>query len=594
MKHLFAALVIVAAAAPLRADLAEGNWRLAQMVNASVDSSICVLKVEKKDGKLTAEVADRPAKSEVKLDGFEAKGDRVLIVVDFGGTKRTFEGTVDAKDPKTVRGTFGDDMRVTRAVLVAQDADKMPTPAELAAARPKAPEPFADAQKLQSAPLTLRFRAQQSKDVNDKADLLEKAKEAQKVADEKVPGLLRETFDKHGEAPQAVDAAAQLVRTAMKIKASPQDAEKWVKRIDEDAAKYGPRYVRDTHVLNAEVLRPQKGMETLALANARAANDATKETDPQAFQERVLRVLKATQMAAGKADDAKATEARLVKVSAALDAEYAKTVPPFQPEKFAGRTEKAANRVAVMELFTGAQCPPCVAADVAFDALSRAYRPADLILIQYHVHIPGPDPLTTEDTVERMSYYSKLAPREVGGTPSTVFNGKPQSLRGGGPMSVAEEKFGQYRKVINALLEESTDVKVAGSARRDGDKVTITAETAGAKGGDDVVFRLILLEEQIQYVGGNGLRVHHDVVRGFPNGRKGTAIKDGSAKAVVEVNLAELRTSLAAYLDKFGADQPFPYEDRPMDLGHLKVVALVQNDATGEILNAVQFPVEGK
>ena len=59
------------------------------------------------------------------------------------------------------------------------------------------------------------------------------------------------------------------------------------------------------------------------------------------------------------------------------------------------------------------------------------------------------------------------------------------------------------------------------------------------------------------------------------------------------VNLAELRTSLAAYLDKYAAGQPFPYEDRPMDFGHLKVVALVQNDSTGEILNAAQFPVEG-
>ena len=104
-----------------------------------------------------------------------------------------------------------------------------------------------------------------------------------------------------------------------------------------------------------------------------------------------------------------------------------------------------------------------------------------------------------------------------------------------------------------------------------------------------MVLRLILLEERIKYVGGNGLRVHHDVVRAFPNGLKGTAVKDGSAKATVVVNLAELRTSLAAYLDKYAAGQPFPYEDRPMDFGHLKVVALVQNDSTGEILNAAEF-----
>jgi hypothetical protein len=230
---------------------------------------------------------------------------------------------------------------------------------------------------------------------------------------------------------------------------------------------------------------------------------------------------------------------------------------------------------------------------VAFDALSRSYQPNDLILIQYHVHIPGPDPLTTEETVGRMNYYAKLAPQEVRGTPSAVFSGKPQSLGGGGPMANAERKFGQYRKVIDSLLEESSDIKVTGSARRDGDKVTISADAAGVKDGD-VVLRLILLEESIKYVGGNGLRVHHHVVRGFPNGLKGTPVKDGAAKSTVAIDLAELRTSLAGYLDKYAADQPFPYEDRPMDLGHLQVVALVQNDATGEILNAVQFPVEGK
>ena len=201
-----------------------------------------------------------------------------------------------------------------------------------------------------------------------------------------------------------------------------------------------------------------------------------------------------------------------------------------------------------MELFTGAQCPPCVAADVAFDALARAYRPGDLILIQYHMHIPGPDPMTNPDTVGRWDYYTQKFPKNVTGTPTTLFNGKPfeeydqdPTHRGGGPMANAENKFGQYRTIINGLLDGSTDVKATGSARRDGDKVTITAGAAGVK-GDDVVLRLILLEESVKYVGGNGLRVHHDVVRAFPNGLKGTAVKDGSARATVEVNLAELRT----------------------------------------------------
>ena len=54
-----------------------------------------------------------------------------------------------------------------------------------------------------------------------------------------------------------------------------------------------------------------------------------------------------------------------------------------------------------MEIFTGAECPPCVAADVGFDALLKSYKPTEFIGLQHHLHIPGPDPLTNADTVAR-------------------------------------------------------------------------------------------------------------------------------------------------------------------------------------------------
>ena len=56
------------------------------------------------------------------------------------------------------------------------------------------------------------------------------------------------------------------------------------------------------------------------------------------------------------------------------------------------------KRVVVVELFTGAECPPCVSADVAFDALLETYKPNEVVLLEYHLHIPGPDPLTNADS----------------------------------------------------------------------------------------------------------------------------------------------------------------------------------------------------
>ncbi|HET6574790.1 MAG TPA: hypothetical protein VFG68_14390, partial [Fimbriiglobus sp.] len=173
-------------------------------------------------------------------------------------------------------------------------------------------------------------------------------------------------------------------------------------------------------------------------------------------------------------------------------------------------------------------------------------------------------------------------------------NGKPQG-GGGGGMTNAERKFDQYRDILDKTLEQSTDVKLAGSAKRDGDTVTATIELTGMKEPrKGVVLRLVLAEETIRYAGGNGIRFHHHVVRslfGKPAGMPVADLKDG--KHTASVNLAELRAKLTAYLTEYEQDRPFPTPTKPLDLAGLKVVALVQDGETGEILQATQFDVGG-
>jgi hypothetical protein len=226
-----------------------------------------------------------------------------------------------------------------------------------------------------------------------------------------------------------------------------------------------------------------------------------------------------------------------------------------------------------------------VAADVAFDALQKSYQPTELILIQYHLHIPGPDPLTNPDSVARSSYYS------VRGTPSTYFNGKSEA-GGGGGMANSQGKFKQYTNVIDPLLEKTTNVKVSGKAHQSGGKLDIAVDVSGAE-GDDMKLRVLVVEESIRYVGSNGLRFHHQVVRAMPGGAAGIAIKDKSLKHSATVELANVRKGLTAYLDEYAASSAFPKPDRPLDLKNLRVIALVQNDKTKEILQALQMEVEG-
>ena len=83
-------------------------------------------------------------------------------------------------------------------------------------------------------------------------------------------------------------------------------------------------------------------------------------------------------------------------------------------------------------------------------------------------------------------------------------------------------------------------------------------------------------------------------VPGAECGPDGVAGKEGKTEQTADV--AAIRKELTNYLDEYAAkERPFPYPKiRPMDLANLKAVALIQNDKTGEILQAVQFDVTGK
>src|SRR4029077_11185162 len=148
-------------------------------------------------------------------------------------------------------------------------------------------------------------------------------------------------------------------------------------------------------------------------------------------------------------------------------------------EAFAGR-KAMSDRPVVLELFTGTQCPPCVAAAVAFEALHETYKPAELVLLQYHLHIPGPDPLANPDAEARWAYYGKSSPDEARGVPTTLFNGKAGAV-GGGVMAKAEEKYKQYRQVIAPLLKTNCAARLSASAVMQDNKINIKVEVTDLK-----------------------------------------------------------------------------------------------------------------
>ena len=85
------------------------------------------------------------------------------------------------------------------------------------------------------------------------------------------------------------------------------------------------------------------------------------------------------------------------------------------------------------------------------------------------------------------------------------------------------------------------------------------------------------------------------VVRDMPGGAGGFKLTDKAGEHSATVNLGEWKSSLVKYLDDFvDVRGPFPKPRRPLALKNLKVIALVQDDKTGEILQAAQADFGGE
>jgi hypothetical protein len=203
--------------------------------------------------------------------------------------------------------------------------------------------------------------------------------------------------------------------------------------------------------------------------------------------------------------------------------------------------------------------------------------------------------MTNPATEARWEYYRKAYPGTVRGTPTAVFNGKAEPSSGGG-VAGASTLYQQYREIIDPLLDAQPGPRIQAKAVRDGDTIAIQVELSRVKEpGPELKLRLFLVEEQIRFGGGNGIRFHHQVVRAMPGGPEGMPVLEATSKHTATVNLSTLRRELSSYLDRYAAEQrPFPNMDRPLGLEHLRLIALVQDDQSHEILQAQQLDIGEK
>lgn len=534
-RPLSAALLLLAAAPLIAADPVKptGNWKFQFTEGQTITF---LLAFSEEDGKWVGDfIGSNPQlRAEPKVVGLTVKDDAVRFAINLGEREAfNFEGVL-AKDGKKMVGSvskFGGALEVTE--LYPSKLKKLTDPVDLAR------EDFAQ----------------------------------------------REAGGK-----EWFEAGFLVAGKAAEKKLTADEARGLADKLTKAANGYGPRYEMYVALKLATAFAGQEGFADVAVAQAQRAERMLAEDAPVATQIEVLSAVAAALTKAGKADDAKKYAATLAKLEARDAAEYAKAMLTFDTPAFKGRTAKS-ERVALVEVFTGAECPPCVAVDVAFDGLLKTYKPTDVVLLQYHVHVPGPDPLTSPDAMERAVrlYGERLS------APSVQVNGKPVG-RGGGGVAAAKEKYAELVEAINAELEKPAAAKVALTAGKDDKGIKVTAKVTDLeKPGDKVTLRFALIEETVRYPGGNGVRFHHHVVRSMPGGVKGFPLTKKEQEQAVVINPDDLRKELAKSLDEFAKEQAeFPRADRPLALKNLKVVAFVQDDATGEVLNATQLDLEAK
>jgi len=403
--------------------------------------------------------------------------------------------------------------------------------------------------------------------------------------------LAREALSQSEGGPSLFEAASEVLSKAAAKKVPADDVRAILERVNKGAAAYGPRWERETTLRFANILAGQEGLGDVAVAQAKRAERLLTDDDDTATRMKVLEAVSLALNKAGKPDDAKPYAAQIAKLETRDYADYAKTLP-FKPVPFAGRKGKS-DRGVLVEVFTGAECPPCAAVDLAFDGLMKTYKPEEAILLQYHVHIPGPDPLTSPDSMKRVEdYYAD----QIRGAP-TVFIGGKLAPPAGGPAAASGKSYEAFVSQIDAGLEKPAGAKLALTVAK-GEKGGFTAKATVADletPGDKVMLRFALAEERVRYTGGNGIRYHHLVVRSMPGGGKGFALPKKTAEQTVSFDPEEVRKGLTKYLDEFAKEEtPFPRPDRPLALKNLKLVAFIQNDATREVLTAVQVEVDAK
>lgn len=271
-----------------------------------------------------------------------------------------------------------------------------------------------------------------------------------------------------------------------------------------------------------------------------------------------------------------------------LDEKYRNLYPvPIKPERYQP-TPKRTNRAVLAEVFSGAACGPCLATDLAIEAAMQRYTTKEFVVLMYHIPIPDVDPMMNATSEARREFY------QVRQAPYPIINGVLLPRTGGGRSKI-EDSFALLKSVIEPALEKPSDAQIKIEAMQQGPKIKVKVTTDKVRSNSsDLRLHLTLAEDEVRYMGSNGLRFHPMVVRAMAgDNAEGWAIKSGSAATFEQTfELQKLSAATKEYLDDYelnGRTFNPTFDEKKHEIAWkgLSLVAFIQDRKTKEILQTV-------
>jgi hypothetical protein len=207
------------------------------------------------------------------------------------------------------------------------------------------------------------------------------------------------------------------------------------------------------------------------------------------------------------------------------------------------------ERNILIEVLTNSHCPLCPGAHNAIDAyLSGSANSSRVNYIFYHMPFPYSDDslnlANPSDASARNNYYGPFS-----STPRGIFDG-----------TVEANNYSQWASLLESRLAVQSPVQIGLSGSRDGFNITINANVTFGIGSESSVIHLVVVED-VNYSGRNGIRNHKNVMRKIITPAEGETISNSGTQD---------------YTKTFQLDQSW-------NSNNVSVVVFLQNPETKEV-----------